>query len=101
MIANNPEINILVLNKTVINSLKSELEVLIASGFCLIQDGITNPTYIEKPRTNKFLEQLRLTYCSVDIPTAAGNEHATTNTPPITGSGTHNIQAPILGEIPE
>ena len=35
------------------------------------------------------------------MPTAAGSEQVTENTPPMTGSGIHNRQAAILGDNPK
>ena len=53
-------------------SVRIEMDLLveIAVGFCLIQCGTTKPISVEKPRTNRFLDEFRLTYWRLDKPTA-------------------------------
>lgn len=58
------------------------------------------PMKREKPRTKRFLEELRSTYCRVDRPTDEMMANITQNTPPTTGSGIVTNTAPTLPSIP-
>ena len=62
----------------------------------LIHDGTTIPLKNEKPRTKRFLESFKFTYCNEDNPTATMRPNKHQNIPPITGLGISVKTAPNL-----
>jgi hypothetical protein len=55
---------------------------------------MTNPIMIAKPIIKRFRTELRLTNCKLEIPTAVIKPNIQQKTPPITGSGMVENNAP-------